>query len=471
MKALISSTVARLRKQSPIVLTALGIVYELALAALDFTTPEEMSFTIFYLLGVGFVGWGVGARAAVLVSAVASTGMAVHERIGLQNIWFGYGMLIWNGSTRFLLFAAAGWLTAEITRLNQQLQNLVVARTAQLAAETERHKSTSERLGEALSRLRVIIAGAPIVVFAVDHDGMITFEDGRALASLGVLPGEHIGQHVLDAYTLSPQLPQHMRRALSGEQFRALVEIGPVTLETWYTPTRLSDATVAGYTGVAVNVTDQRRLERQILEISDREQARIGQELHDGLCQQLVSLAFDANSMLCELSERDLPQARTAARMAEFLDQAITEARQLARGLFPIRLETQGLAPALQELARSARERFGVTCKFESSEAIQVGSKAVSTHLYRIAQEAVTNALKHGHAHSIEIRLLTRGPRIELTIQDDGCGLPVETLSSSSGMGLHIMDYRARSIGGNLVFGPVPSGGTLISCCVPSTIN
>jgi signal transduction histidine kinase len=465
MKRLIRVAAERIRSSSPATLTTLGILYEVVLGLLDYATPEEMSFTIFYLLGVAFVGWAVGRHAALLVSAVAAGIMASHEWT-LPDV-SRRGILFWNTSTRFLLFCAVGWLTGEITRLNRHLQKMVEARTAQLRAETQKHKATSAQLSEALSRLQTIIANVPMILFAVDRQGVITFEDGRALHSLGVAPGAHVGRRVLEAYGQSAQMPGHMRRALQGEEFSALVEIGPVALETWYSPTRERDGAICGYTGVAVNVTGQRRLERQILEISDREQARLGQEIHDGLCQQLVSLAFDANSLQGELEARALPEAQTAARIAKYLDQTITEARQLARGLFPIRLDAQGLPSALEELARATRERFGLDCRFETSETAASASKTMATHLYRIAQEAVANAIKHAKARSINLRLDDRDGRLELRVEDDGQGMAPAKLTEHSGMGLHIMDYRARSIGGTFSFGPGARGGTAICCCVP----
>lgn len=464
MKRLIRAFVAKVEAASPATITALGIVYELILGMLDYATPEEMSFTIFYLLGVAFVGWGGGTRPAILVSAISAAILISHGNFGpgiLNQV-----VLVWNAATRFLVFCAVGWLSSEITRLNRHLQKMVEARTAQLRAEIHKHKATSAQLSEALGRLQTIIANLPMVIFAVDRHGIITFEDGRALNSLGVAPGAHIGQSVAQAYQ-SRQIPEHMRRALRGEEFSAPVEIGPVALETWYSPTRETDGTVCGYTGVAVNVTGQRRLERQILEISDREQARLGQEIHDGLCQQLVSLAFDANALERELVDRELPEAKTAARIARFLDQAITEARQLARGLFPIRLEAQGLPSALEELARGTRERFGVDCRFHSSGPARAADKTTATHLYRIAQEAITNAIKHGRAKAITLRLEDNAGQLQLQVQDNGRGIAQPPPPDSRGMGLHIMDYRARSIGGTLSLGPGQHGGTEVCCCVP----
>jgi PAS domain S-box-containing protein len=209
------------------------------------------------------------------------------------------------------------------------------------------------------------------------------------------------------------------------------------------------------------------RLERQILEISDREQARFGQEIHDGLCQQLVSLAFDANALERQLTDAGRPEAATARRIADFLDRAITEARQLSRGLFPIRLEVEGLPSALQELAKSIEERFKITCRFENGEKVPLSDLAVATHLYRITQEAVNNAVKHGRASAISIRLRAWEGQIELSVEDNGSGIQGPRSPHSEGMGLYIMEYRARSLGGMIRLGPGQNGGTCVTCCIP----
>ncbi|HOX57635.1 MAG TPA: PAS domain S-box protein [Candidatus Paceibacterota bacterium] len=212
---------------------------------------------------------------------------------------------------------------------------------------------------------------------------------------------------------------------------------------------------------------ERSRLERQVLDISDRQQAHIGQDIHDGLCQQLVGVAFDATLLHRELSRYRHPQAKTARRIINYLDQAITESRQLSRGLFPVRLESEGLPPALRELAKATCRRFKVRCRFSCQGDGAVGDTVMATHLYRIAQEAVANAIKHSHARSIFIRLRTCADRIELAIEDNGSGLASAARAKAMGMGLHMMAYRARSIGGTLRLSRGRRGGTLVSCCVP----
>jgi len=225
---------------------------------------------------------------------------------------------------------------------------------------------------------------------------------------------------------------------------------------------------VIGTVGIARDVTERHRLEHQILEISDREQARIGQDIHDGLCQQLVSLAFDANSLQTQLCAQRLPESKKAQRIADCLDQAITETRQLSRGLFPVRLESEGLPSALEELAKAACVRFQIECSFNSQGAAVVENVVVATHLYRIAQEALTNAVRHSRAHKVSICLKAASHQLELSIEDDGKGFSAAKRKKATGMGLHIMAYRARTIAGTLHLGPGPQGGTLVSCCIPA---
>jgi PAS domain S-box-containing protein len=342
---------------------------------------------------------------------------------------------------------------------------VIEAIAAQAAGAIARIRA-EEALRESETRLRAIITGAPVLLFAVDQDGIIRFEDGQGLKALGATRDANVGHSVMEVYAHLPTILENARRALRGEAFEAIVEAGPTIFDCWYSPTRDKDGKSTGYIGVATNISERHNLERQLLEISDREHARIGQDLHDGLCQHLVSLAFDANSLQGQLAAARRPEAPTARRIADYLDRAITETRQLSRGLFPVRMEKEGLPSALEELARATCERFGIPCRFFSKGPARVKNSSVATHLYRIAQEAVTNAVKHSRATKLSISLRARADHFELRVEDDGAGFSLATRRKATGMGLYIMEYRARTIGGTLRINPRRRGGTQVSCCV-----
>jgi PAS domain S-box-containing protein len=219
------------------------------------------------------------------------------------------------------------------------------------------------------------------------------------------------------------------------------------------------------------DITESKRLEKEILEISDRERFRLGQDLHDGLCQHLAGI-----ELMCQVLEQKLgAKTKTdAARVGEIgrhVREAITQTRALARGLSPVTLELDGLTSALHELAANTEKMFGVNCRVECPRPVEISAPAVATHLYRIAQEAVSNAIKHGKATEILIRLeLTSAGNdstdVRLSVSDNGRGFAT-TPSRTTGMGLHIMRYRAGVISGSLAIEPNPAGGARLVCTAP----
>jgi len=216
------------------------------------------------------------------------------------------------------------------------------------------------------------------------------------------------------------------------------------------------------------DVTERRRLEREILEISEREQSRVGQDLHDGVCQNLAGVAFLAESFANSLAAGKLTPAAAsgeARNLAKYVRLAIDEAHNLATGLYPVKVEENGLMSALQELATDTAQRFQVSCAFKCAEPVALASNETATHLYRIAQEAVGNAIKHGGAHSVEVRLARKKGGVILTVEDNGRGLPKKAMRP--GMGLKTMTYRARVIGGSLEISNKSTCGVSVSCFIP----
>ena len=213
-------------------------------------------------------------------------------------------------------------------------------------------------------------------------------------------------------------------------------------------------------------VMGRRRAERQLLEITEREQQRIGRDLHDGLCQQLAGIAYSASDLQSRLEKNDQPEAKIAARIAELSRATAVQARQIARGLNPVKLGTTGLMAALNELTSAIRAMFSITCRFDASRPVHVREHGTAVHLYRIAQEAIHNAITHGKANEILVSLRRERDNIVLVVMDNGCGIHRDA-GESEGMGLENMNYRARAIGAQVQFLPRPRGGTTMRCIMP----
>lgn len=210
-------------------------------------------------------------------------------------------------------------------------------------------------------------------------------------------------------------------------------------------------------------VKERLKLESRIIEARESEQERIGQDLHDGLCQHLVATAFSASLLHRSLEQDGAPVARDASEIVGLINESITQARDLAKGLYPVPLEEEGLETALRSLAASTAKRAALPCEVEIQSRASRIDKTVAVHLYRIAQEALNNAVKHSDARTLRMTFHADGPAFELAVEDDGAGLPRDA-RSGGGMGLHIMDYRARAIGAVLDVLPGKAGGTVVRC-------
>jgi signal transduction histidine kinase len=209
-------------------------------------------------------------------------------------------------------------------------------------------------------------------------------------------------------------------------------------------------------------------LEREILEISSREQRRIGHDLHDGVCQQLAAIAYRMDILAEQLQEKGVAESSEAERVGGLVNEAINQTRGVARGLFPISLEENGLVSALEELAVNTSNLFKVRCQFSAAGPLPKVENGVALHLYYIAQEAVLNAAKHGRADNISISLTRANDRFILAIRDDGSGFELSD-HGFKGMGIRIMRYRARVLGATLDLKSQPGQGTQISCVFYAT--
>jgi PAS domain S-box-containing protein len=217
----------------------------------------------------------------------------------------------------------------------------------------------------------------------------------------------------------------------------------------------------------ARDVTQQKRLEREILEVVDREKERLGRELHDGLCQTLAGIAALSSTLSKTLAANsEFVASAAAADINELLNEAIGEARDLARGLGPVGLGRTGFDAALEALALNVQHRFRISCTLECDRPVLRPGREVEAHLFRIAQEAVNNAVTHGRAKRIDIGLSAKDGAGLLSVRDDGVGLPEES-RHAEGIGLHTMAYRARLIGGSLDVRRRSPRGTAVTCSFP----
>ena len=206
-------------------------------------------------------------------------------------------------------------------------------------------------------------------------------------------------------------------------------------------------------------------LEREIAGIGDRERRRLGQDLHDGVCQQVT-----AALLRCQALERRLERGGSVsdtdfAPLSSLLADTIDEAHNIARGLCPLEPDPEALAPALRALTKRMQELAAVRCECMTAGDVRVADPDVAQHLYRITQEALSNAVRHAKASRIRVEFRGTDSELTLQVEDDGAGLPVEL--PASGMGLRTMRYRARILEGELTVAPAAGGGTRVTCRVP----
>ena len=343
-------------------------------------------------------------------------------------------------------------------------------------------KRTEKALRESEERSRAVINQSTAGIAGTDLTGRIIFANQKFCSMLGYKERELVGKTILE-------ITHPGDIAESRRLFRRIVsKAEPYQLEKRYrrkdgstlwvnvSASPLCDAEGKTQSAVAVilDISDQKKaqailedrargLEGEILAISDREQRRIGQDLHDSLCQHLTAIAFMARSVALRLKNHRVIEVEHIEKIAELINDGVTEARTIARGLHPVEMEPPGLVTALATLVK--QPHWPVPCRLEADEEISVQDSTVALHLYRIAREAVINANKYARAREIIVRMRRSAKGIELSVIDDGVGISANS-PLGSGMGFHIMQYRARSMGARLEIKPIKPHGTRVTCYV-----
>jgi two-component system, LuxR family, sensor kinase FixL len=341
--------------------------------------------------------------------------------------------------------------------------------------------STQQELAQAAvndreERLRAILETAVEGIITIDERGIIESVNSAAEQIFGYRAREIIGRNV-SLLMPSPHREAHdgyLANYLRTGQAKIIGvgrEVAGRRKDGTIFPMDLSVSEVKlasrrMFTGFIRDITDRKRLEKEILEISDREQRRIGQDLHDGLCQHLAGIELMSQVLAQKLAPKSKAHAKQVNEIAGHVRDAISHTRSLARGLSPVTIESEGLMSALHELATNTEKIFHVQCRCDFAEPVAMHDHAAATHLFRIAQEAVSNAIKHGKARRLNISLRDSRGRIVLKVSDNGRGFPRRT-TNAKGMGLRIMQSRASMIGGAMVIERNTNGGMSVTCAVP----
>jgi signal transduction histidine kinase len=441
-----------------------GVALLAGAGAADWSTGPELASAIFYLPAIIWLTWKGGRSAGfatALISGVIWLLIAMAARPNYGYTWIAN----WNALVRTITFCLVSGLQSEIIQRKRTERRL-----EQTNAEKRRQ---AEILASILNSMRdgVVVVGQEGKFIHVNPAAQrLLHIDNPADASREALRSASDADAAGAPGPKSAESP--LLRAARGQNvdeaevfFRAPGKPEGAWLAVTGRPLRTGGGVTGGVI-VFADISARKRLEWQIAEASNREQRRLGEDLHDGLCQHLVSTAFAARGLAGSLSRQNLPEAAQAAKVAELISGSIKQARDVARGLSLVPVETGGLMAALEELALRIHSQHGVACEFQGPAESTEFAATVATNLFRIAQEATTNAVKHGQASRISIHLVDEPAQIRLEVADNGGGLPPGA-NTGPGMGLHLMDYRARMVGGVLHVGSRESGGTLVSCVIP----
>lgn len=348
---------------------------------------------------------------------------------------------------------------------------------------TEQRRSIQE-IQDQKHRLRSILETAVDAVVIIDEHGAVESINPAGERMFGYAADEVVGQNVslLMPQPFAAEHTGYIQKYLRTGQAKIIGigrEVQVRRKDGTLFPADLAVSTFRDgkqlFTGILRDISDRKAMEAEVLQIAEAEQRRIGQELHDDAQQQLSALtmiarsAADALASLAATDDRLADVRAKVERVVKGLKDANQSLRGVARGLVPLQVEAHGLPNALANLARQIHESEAANCRFSRDEGLDIADPGIATHLFRIAQEAVNNAMKHASPRQIEIRLRTVERTVALEIVDDGQGITES--QSKRGRGLQIMAYRAGLIGGVLTVRPGPAGGTVVSCVLQTMTN
>jgi len=351
--------------------------------------------------------------------------------------------------------------TAEIVRVNRAWTAFAAANGAALGAMgvgTNYLAVCAAATGPETAHARRFAAGIRRVIsgecdrFSMEYPCHSPAEQrwfmGYATVAIGAGPARAVVAHV--EITAQKRVEEEVRRLNDDLESRVME--------------RTTELRIA-VDALEAEIAEGQRLKTEVLRIADEERLRVAADLHDGICQELVGIQFFAETLRRALQESGHPRAAAALRIAEALSATVEHTRQVARGMNPVVADGNGLMHALRQLTGTTTRTRRIRCVFQCPKPVVIENRTAANELYRIAQEAIHNADRHGKAQRITVRLGEAAGETRLAVLDDGCGLPA-ALTRGPGMGLRVMQYRAGSIGGRLVIQPRKTRGTEVICCV-----
>ena len=323
--------------------------------------------------------------------------------------------------------------------------------------------------------LHEILAGAPVMVWAVDRDGKLMLAEGKRLSALGLEPGAEVGRSGDELFAELPQIPSDTRRALAGESFTSTIEVDGTVLASSYSPFRDAAGRIVGAVGIAIDLTEhqsteqeetaRRRLKEDVLRSQEWDRRLVAYEIHDGLVQEATGAQMHLEAAL-EIGQVPPGPARDQIELAlELVRRAVSEGRRLISGLRLPVLEQSGVVAAIECLIKEQPQdgpsiEFIADVQFERLEAL------LETTIYRIAQEAITNVRRHSKSDRAEIRLSQKNDRIQIEIRDWGVGFDPAHIERER-LGLEGIRERARLLRGRAEIDSAPGEGTRVFVDLP----
>lgn len=346
---------------------------------------------------------------------------------------------------------------------------------AAIIADALDRRNTEDELRQENAFNNALFNASGAVIIVLDQEGHIVRFNPAAEQVTGIVATDALGKLPWELFVPRDErsLERRIFRRLaagapsSAHEGNIVTKLGERRVISWsITSIASSDSSVDYVILSGIDVTETKQLEADVLNVAEQEQSRFGHDLHDGLGQHLTGIEFMSHVLHKRLEERKAPEAPDMEIISTLIREAIGHTRDLARGLSPVLLQSKGLAVALQDLAASTtRHMRQVHCSCQIAEPLPLLGHEVAIHLYRITQEAVSNAAKHGKGSEILISVRVVDGHLELSIEDNGEGFAdARSGGGSGGMGLRVMHYRAGIIGGTLNIMQRPGEGVTLTC-------